>query len=114
MTINFTEVAIPAVTRTSEPNPFTALAESRKANTGKAAQFHIELTGNADDDAKTIAKAKRHLSLAGKAADVTLRSIVETSGSGAKTKATFTVWAVARITKARKGDKAAVTDSPVK
>jgi len=106
MTINFTEVPIPVVTRTSEPNPFLDLAASRNANRGMAAEFTIALKGTEKDDTETVAKAKRHLSLAGKAAGCTLRSTVTVSGTGAKTVATFRVWATDRIVKTRKGDKA--------
>jgi hypothetical protein len=112
MTIAFTATAIPTVTRTSEPNPFSALAAALLADRTKAVSFSLPLTGENSKGTttdKAIGKAKRQMSEAGAAAGITIRSTyVVTPGKGKDAgSVTFTAWAKdgARIAKPRKAAK---------
>lgn len=104
MTINIGTdfTAVPTVTRTSEPNPFADLATILADNRDKAIPVTVDLTAGTSAEAeearaKELAKVKRHLSLAGDAANVTLRSTVVGGGSAKQPQAVFTVWAVDKI-----------------
>jgi len=97
---------IPTRTRESAPNPFTDLAGWLAANRESAREIIVPLTGDETEDAKTIGKARRYLSLAGAIHGVSLSVNVTHGGTKAKPTATLTVWARDRITRPRKADDA--------
>ena len=103
MTIAFSATAIPVQTRNAEPNPFTEVAAHCAANPTEAVTFSLPLVaGDEAASKKIIEKAKRQLSQVGGSHNVTLRSTFTVAGTAKAPVANVTVWAVARITKARK------------
>lgn len=112
MTITFTDVDRPTVTRQAKPNPFTELAGMLSRDRSITKAFTLALPAKAEDADNVIAEAKRQLSRAGNAVNVSLRSTVERAGSGNKATATFKVWAVDRIVKGTRKSAKANTGTP--
>lgn len=97
MTLSFTEAVRPTVTRKSEPNPFTPLAEALAGDFTKTLSFSVEIAG--DDADRFVAKVKRQIASAAEPFDVTIRSTVAIAPAKGKAPAvaTFTAWATAAI-----------------
>jgi hypothetical protein len=101
-TLTFSDVAKPVVTRKSNTeNPYRAVVKDiAGATNGEGeplAKAHTMTSVNVDEQVKDIARVHRQLAEAGKAAGVTVRSLIVPDASTLTTTVSF--WTVKRITR---------------
>jgi hypothetical protein len=123
MSIEFTEVPVPkmpAPQRDAEPNPFddspliTALvAELAKPKDERTAKRFTVARPAKDDDAKALVrKLKRQLSDAAATHGLTVRTVIEPTGTAKAPTFTVDAWGIPRIVRPRKAAPQPGTDAP--
>jgi hypothetical protein len=115
--ISFEDVEEFGATRTVEANPYTDVVGSLTPDSGKGKAFVVD--GNAAKDEKgqytnvNVRKARRLLTDAGDAHNVTVRAKFAELNDGAQTRVTFTtIKKIARKPKAAKADAATAKPAP--